>query len=229
MATKKKKSKTPVRRGKGRPVTDSNNVGAQALIEATIKLLKRAPPAKISAVELAREANVDPKLVRYYFGDKSSLMTAVIKHAAKELAQRRASSVDPRTSFHDRLQVRIKALVAVLAENPHLHEMLLQRVVYGEAAEQAQIEELRQPLMVEPCRELELLIKEGVAAGKLRMVDARYLYIAIIGMCEFPVNAFPIFSLLFGKSVAREEVLEGYAKFLGDLVYFGLAKRPREP
>jgi AcrR family transcriptional regulator len=229
MATKSKKAKkSPARRGAGRPLSDTNNVGAQGLIEATIKLLKRAPPAKISAVDLAREAKVDPKLVRYYFGDKSSLMTAVIMHAAKDLSQRRALPVDGRASFHERLQIRIKSLVEVLAENPHLHEMLLQRVVYGEAAELSQIEELRQPLMVEPCRELELLIKEGAAAGKLRMVDARYLYIAIIGMCEFPVNAFPIFSLLFGKAVKREEVLDGYARFLADLVYYGLAKRPKD-
>ena len=48
-------------------------------------------------------------------------------------------------------------------------------------------------------------------------------------MCEYPVNAFPVFKLLFGNGLSKPKVLEGYVDFLADLIYSGLATRNSHP
>ena len=62
----------------------------------------------------------------------------------------------------------------------------------------------------------------------MRPVDARYLYIAMAGMNEFAVNAFPLFELLGGKPGDRETTLKAYADFLVDLVLTGIAAKPQD-
>ena len=64
-----------VKRGKGRPAEQS--VGRDTLLETAKRLIKVLPPARVTISLIAREAGVDPALVRYYFGDRSKLLDPV--------------------------------------------------------------------------------------------------------------------------------------------------------
>ena len=59
----------PKKRGQGRPVSGENDVGRERLLAATEKLLRMMPPAHVTISRIAREANADPALIRYYFGN----------------------------------------------------------------------------------------------------------------------------------------------------------------
>src|SRR4249920_3443005 len=83
--------KAKEKRGQGRPVAGEKDVGAERLLDAAEKLLRELPPARVTITRIAQEASVDPALVRYYFGDRNSLMLAVVdrmtNHNASHTAQ----------------------------------------------------------------------------------------------------------------------------------------------
>jgi len=76
------------RRRQGRPHKDAPTVGREALIAATRNLTKTIPAGRITRLDIARAAGVDPALIRYYFGDKSKLLVAAVLQAGAELRER---------------------------------------------------------------------------------------------------------------------------------------------
>jgi AcrR family transcriptional regulator len=217
----------PKRRGKGRPPRGASNVGREAVITAARRLLKKMPPSKITRVDLSREAGVDPAMIRYYFGNKSSLITEVMLQIFQDLQARRATPGSETAPFRERLRQRIAALLEVLQENPHLHEMLLRRAVFGEEAASDEIQSIRQEYTFNSFHALSALIADGVRNGECRPIQVEYLHIALIGLSEFAVSGFPLFELLIGQSGDQRQVFARYADFLADLLVQGLA--PRDP
>ncbi len=218
------------RRPKGRPHADGPKVGREAVVAVTRRMLKEMSPSKMSRNEVAREAGIDPALIRYYFGDQNTLLTEVLlqitdeAHRRRELARRGQEAAGVTTQ--QKISARIDRLREMLTDNPHVHELVLDRVVYGKGATEEQIALLRDRWHRASLEELQGIIDEGVENGELRSVDARYLYIAMAGMNEFAVNAFPLFELLGCEPRDQETTLKDYAKFLVDLVLNGISAKP---
>ena len=74
MAAGRKKQE---RRGKGRPTASASGVGREALVSAARSLLQELPPAQVTSTAVAKRANADPALVRYYFGNRENLLFEV--------------------------------------------------------------------------------------------------------------------------------------------------------
>ena len=78
MSTKKfARSKLP--RRQGRPPSDNAQGLRDKIIAATRELLRTRPPDTISRADIARAATVDPALIRYYFGTRNDVLSAVAK------------------------------------------------------------------------------------------------------------------------------------------------------
>jgi hypothetical protein len=74
------------KRSQGRPTRNSKSaVGRDELIEATRRLLGEKPPSEIGRLDVARKADVDPALIRYYFGNLGNLMTEVTAMLTREM------------------------------------------------------------------------------------------------------------------------------------------------
>jgi AcrR family transcriptional regulator len=78
--------------------------------------------------------------VRYYFGDKTSLFTEVILCVADEL-RGRMNALPQSGPALGRLRDQLGAWLATFLENPHFHDLVVDRVFYGEdPAAQALVE-----------------------------------------------------------------------------------------
>jgi len=188
-------------------------------------LLKRVPPSKITRAALSREAGIDPGLVRYYFGNTSSLLTEVILQIFDELAANRALYKAAEAPFRERLRQRIQALTEALEENPHLHEMLIQRAVFGQQAMDKDVKRIRERYNSEGFASLGALIEDGVRRGECRPVNLPFLYLALIGLSEFFINAYPLFERISGSRPDQGNAIREYVDFLVDLLMEGLAPR----
>jgi hypothetical protein len=62
----------------------------------------------------------------------------------------------------------------------------------------------------------------------MRAVDGAFLYMALIGMCEFFVTGAPILKVAFGRDYDVAAVNRQYETFLVDYIVDGLHRRPRE-
>jgi AcrR family transcriptional regulator len=209
------------RRAQGRPARADAEATKALLVAATRALLREKKPARITREEIARRAGVDPALVRYYFGDKTSLLTEVILRVADEL-RGRMNALPKSGPPLERLREQLGAWLATFLENPHFHDLVVDRVFYGEdPAAQALLERFVRRAFPT----IESAVTAGIEAGEIRAVEPRFVYLAMVGLCEFFATARPLVEALFGRRRSAASLGRDYARFAADLLVDGLRRR----
>jgi len=211
---------SPSRRAQGRPTEAADAVGPEALINAAVALLKRLPPAKVTRAEVAREANVDPSLIRYYFSDRESLLLAVLHRVTSDRFYD-----TPRTNggtAADRLRELVRGFLSFNASYPFVHRLLIEEFApSSSSAAREAFHSLNQDAIAAYGE----IVKEGVKDGSLRRVDPVLLHIAVIGLCEFFLGSRVLLEDALGKSVTPASLTKRYADFITGLVVDGVGGR----
>jgi AcrR family transcriptional regulator len=208
----------PAKRGQGRPKNPQASVGRDGIINATRELLKQKAPNEVTRADIARFARVDPALIRYYFGTTDALLTAVAAQINSDMHARIRAAIETGGSSEEKLHLRIRAFLAMHAENPHLNQLVVQKIL-GSRHREARA--ARAEMVKDSVRTLEAILEEGRRAGRLRATDDRFLHIALIGMCDFFFTGHAVVEELFGPADGR--LLDAYGEFLTDLIVGGLA------
>jgi TetR/AcrR family transcriptional regulator len=206
------------RRRPGRPSASQKAPGKVGIVAAARRLLEKAPPHRVTNVMIAREAGVDPALVRYYFASRAELLIAVVEHIISTWV---SAHQPPSAAPAERLAAGIRGMV----DFAH-GARSLQRLMIEECAES------KLPAVRQRVRELNT---RGVASfarclgqdepRPLVPVDPLLLYIAIIGMSEFFVAALPMILPLLPAKHDASKFAERYKSFIVHLVLDGLKPR----
>ena len=205
---------TAKRRRQGRPA--DKGVGREAVIGAARRLLAELPPAAVSLSLIAREANVDPALIRYYFGDRANLLLAVVQDMLAEAPADHAGAASGPVSLRERIGSSHRFTRS--ARN-------MQRLMIDELAE-AESEEVRaahRELNVGAIEAYRGLLHGG--GEELREVDPLFLYLTIIGIFDFYVSAQPVVRAVTPEGTDYEKMGEAFEEFVADLLLNGLRKR----
>jgi AcrR family transcriptional regulator len=210
-------------RGQGRPAVESS-VGKAALIAAAREALKRKTPGEITFIEIAKIANVDPALIRYYFGQLGDLFAAAAAEINKELRAKLAALITQRGSVRERLRARIQVYLDVFRGDPHFHKL---SVDHGYLSN-TENKRVLQMLLRQSVEELDELVAEGIRNGELRPVDARFLQIMIGSSSEFLFSASPIVQAIVGPEAEKPDFAKRYAQLLTDLVSASPGKAPKK-
>jgi TetR/AcrR family transcriptional regulator len=210
-------------RGTGRPKNQGTTVGRDMLIDKTCELLKTTQPSEITRAMVARETGVDPSLIRYYFSNRSTLLTA----AARRVSERYQEMLDAAAARSDgsarsQLSERIRALVELLATYPYFHRLFVEEIM-GSDSEDARA--VFEAITARGSTSYDAIIKNGVDSGAFRQVDTAMLFAAIIGMSEFFKPGTRVIEQARGHSVPEEDLRESYARFICDLVIDGIGTR----
>jgi TetR/AcrR family transcriptional regulator len=226
-AAKRPAGKSTVRGGKqrgiGRPAAGQQTVGREALITRTCEMLMQMPPNRITRAEVARHMNVDPSLIRYYFRDRSTLLLAAVARLTAELSrlmeeELARSDLTPAS----RLRARVSALLKLNVTYPFFHRLMIDELV-----------NLNTPAAV---RFVDQLTREGVAGyaeiietgvreGVFRHTNVPFLFLAVIGMCEFFINGMPILRIAMGKDFDQRAISQRYREFICDMILDGLRSK----
>jgi AcrR family transcriptional regulator len=205
-------------RGIGRP-TNKGSIGKEVLIEKTAQLLRTLPPEKLSLTAAAQAANVHLTLLKYYFQDRTRLLTEVARHLTVTLGKKVEAAEDDRPPPPERLRIRIDAMVDFYVENPFYHRLMVEIIA-----------ETEDPLAVElinlwMSRTLEIyrgIMADGVEQGSLRPLDVPYTYLAMMGQCEqFHYSR----RLLPDRAAEPADAAKRYKAFLYDFVFNGIGAR----
>jgi TetR/AcrR family transcriptional regulator len=207
------------RRGKGRPAAGQQNVGRDALIDRTCELLKQMPPNKITRAEVARQMRVDPSLIRYYFRDRETLLLAAVEKVTAEFNvmlahENEASDGTPES----RLRARISAFLKFEIRYPFFNRLLIDEIAHLDAPSSVQFLD---SLTKNAVASYASIINAGVKAGSFRQSDPTFLFMAVVGICEFFVNGRPILRIAQGTQFDEHES-DRYAEFICDLLLNGL-------
>jgi AcrR family transcriptional regulator len=210
IATRKKKT-----RGIGRP-THKGSIGKEVLIEKTAQLLRTLPPEKLSLTAAAQAANVHLTLLKYYFQDRTRLLTEVARHLTVTLGKKVEAAEAGSTAPPERLRIRIDAMVDFYFENPFYHRLMVEIMA-----------ETEDPLATElinvwMSRTLDIyrgIMDAGVEQGSLRPLDVSFTYLAMMGLCEqfhYSLRLFP------DRAAEPADAARRYKAFLYDFVFNGL-------
>jgi AcrR family transcriptional regulator len=212
------------RRGIGRPAAGPHTVGREALIEHTCQLLSQLPPNRITRAEVARRMGVDPSLIRYYFRDRSTLLLAAVERLTAEFCRIRDRELAQAGNEPEgKLRARIAALLQFEIAYPFFHRLLIDEFVH-----------MKSPAVVRYLHELttrsldaySAMLDSGFDARVFRRSDSTFLFLAVIGMCEFFVKATSILRIAAGKNVDQRSLSVRYRDFVCDLLLNGLKLRP---
>jgi AcrR family transcriptional regulator len=205
-------------RGIGRP-TNKGSIGKEVLIEKTAQLLRTVPPEKLSLTAAAQAANVHLTLLKYYFQDRTRLLTEVARHLTVTLGKRVEAAEDDRPAPPERLRIRIDAMVDFYVENPFYHRLMVEIIA-----------ETEDPLAAElinhwMSRTLEIyrgIMADGVQQGSLRPLDVSFTYLAMMGLCEQFHHSLRLFG---DRATERADAAKRYKAFLYDFVFNGIGTR----
>ena len=207
----------PAKRGQGRPVTGENDVGRERLLIATEKLLRTMPPARVTISRIAREANVDPALVRYYFGNRAALLVAVVDRVTAHPQRNTQPKDKPTVALAD----HIARTVQLVRRAPFLHRLINDELNdVGTEETRTRVRGMNLDL-VEYYRSL--LQNDG--GRELVETDPLFLYVAVLGVSDFFASAEPLIRELLPDDIDMEDVSADFQAFLIRLILDGLRKR----
>jgi AcrR family transcriptional regulator len=189
------------------------------LIEIACDVLKSKPPSDITRASVAREANVDPGLIRYYFQNRDSLMRMAAETLTQRLQARGAAAAgQPGLSGFEKISERVRALLAFKVENPFYHRLMMEEMAPSQDPESRALFMGIAGAAIERYRKY---LEEGANEGEIRQVNPALLYIAIIGLCDYYVIAAPALAPFVGET-NQDKLMQIYGEFICDLLLNGL-------
>ena len=211
------------RRSPGRPAASGLSVGADAIVLKACELLREVAPRELSLVRLARYAAVDRSLIRYYFTDRSGLLLAAARHLFGVL-RGRLDSVEMRQADDPENRIREMAveLLEFQIEHPFFHRLMIDEVVNSP---KPQAQAFFRTFTAQGVQSFRDMAAATARRGTARTHDGVFLYLAIIGICEFFVTGRPILRVAFGEDFDAADINQQYARFLRDYVIDGIRKR----
>lgn len=210
----------PRQRARGRPRDNGASVGADAIVLEVCQLLRQVAPGDVTILRVAQHAGVDRSLIRYYFKNRSSLLLAAARHLFAQLQSELAVLERiPPDDPEEKIRESARALLRFQIRHPYFHRLMVDEVVNSEHPEALGFFKSFTGTGVGHHRDIADTIARHTG---MRRVDGAFLYMALIGMCEFFVTGAPILKVAFGRDYDVEAVNRQYEKFLADYVVDGL-------
>lgn len=209
--------KKAARRGKGRPTASGSGVGRDALISAARELLQELPPAQVTSTAIARRANADPALVRYYFGNRENLLFEVASQIGNETNRPPPDEGDP---------------IELLAEMVHSTFKFTRSAKHMQRLMIEELDSASSPEVRERMREWNRVpvsyyakLRELDSERRLRDFDPLFMYLAVVGISDFFASGAPLIELLVPPGTDMVELGQRYEAFVVRLVLDGLKAR----
>lgn len=219
MAKKQGAAQQKPKRNPGRPFSADASDAREAILQAACRLLKDNLPTKVTNSMIAREAGADPALIRYYFGDRSSLLLAAVEELMKNIRQPAPPSPMDIEAF---VSWRVDATLHFARMARSMQRLMVDELAEGGTAEVREAIRVRNKGLVDRYAS----ILKSQVGGEIVDVDPLFLHVAILGVCEFFTAAQSIILPLAEPGTDPVELADRYEAFVIDLFLNGLRRRP---
>lgn len=210
------------KRSRGRPSIKKGAVGREAILVAARQLLEKLPPHQVPNVLIARKAGVDPALVRYYFGNREELLFAVVEHI---IATWTATHPPPDAPPAERLSAHIADMFDFSRRVRSMQRLMIDGCAEARTPSvRARVRELNSDAVRNYAQYLH---PDGDDVES--SPDPLFMYIAVIGLCEFFFAAQAMILPLAPKHLDAGELARRYETFIRGLVLDGLRSRLESP
>jgi len=197
--TQVKHSAAPLERPRGRPIdTGQQNLKTQ-ILDTAEQLFTDHGYAATSIRNIADNAGVNPALVHYYFGNKHTLLEAVLQHSLEPMVKALASL---KTRESASIEDIATLLIPMAAAHPNIPRLLTREVLLpGGEMQDFFLEHLAPQLG----GALPALLESEKNAGKLRAdIDPAYAALMVLAVCFFPFIARSLAEPVFGINLGTD-------------------------
>ncbi len=199
--------------------------GARAqLLDTASAIMREGDVSDISLSELSLRSGLNSALVKYYFGNKSGLLKALLDRDWRAIV----SSVDALVARdgwgpETKLRRHISKVVDTFYAVPYLNRLTMRLVGESDEAEARRIADCYlSPLY----RAYEQLIGDGVRAGAFRPIDPQLFYFTVTGAVDRFFSARLVLRHCFGQDTLTEELRDRYREHTIDIIMAGILARP---
>lgn len=181
----------------GRPARgESADDVRRRLVAVARELFAKRGFGEVGIREIAREADVTPGMISYYFGDKLGLYEAMLGSVFEELLGRVRELAAQPDDGTGPLVALVRMYIATIASQPWVPALLLREIVTGDSAARARFIER---FATRAAALIPGLVAAEVASGELRSdLEPKLAVLSLFGMCIFPFLAHPLTGKVLG-------------------------------
>ena len=199
--------------------------GARDLLLATAsQIMREGDQVDISLSELSLRSGLNSALVKYYFGNKAGMLTALLDRDMVTIVR----SVDALMAKDDmppeeKLRRHISRCIDTYYAVPYLNRLLMRLVRDSDDGESQRIaDKYLTPLRVA----YERLISAGVARNIFRPVDPQLFYFTVTGAADRFFSARLVLRHCYGQDTLTEELRDRYREHTVDFIMAGILAHP---
>lgn len=192
---------------------------SEQLLQAAGDLMSERGISDISLSEIAQRSGLNSSLIKYYFGNKSGLMIALLRRAMKPGLEQLEHLVKSRATPTDKLRIHISGMVTTYFRFPYVNRLMHQILADDELKfGLIMAEEFGRPV----AEAQRLILEEGVKLGYFRPVDPMLFYFEITGACDTLFYQRYALRYIFNIDVVDDTLRRRYADHLFGIVMKGL-------
>jgi TetR/AcrR family transcriptional regulator len=196
-----------------------NGTARDQLLNAASRIMRDGDTINLSLSELSLRAGLNSALVKYYFGNKSGLMLAVLDRDMSNIVASLEALVIKEMEPEEKLRRHLSGVIDTYYDYPYLNRLLMQ-LVRDSAPEEA--ERIANLYLRPIAAAYDKLIAQGVKAGIFRAVDPQLFYFTVTGAADSFFSARLVFRHCFGQENISEKMRDRYREHTIDVIMRGL-------
>lgn len=204
----------------------SHSASHALLLQTASEIMRDGDIIDVSLSELSQRSGLNSALVKYHFGNKAGLLTALLDRDWCAIVE----SVDALVardgwSPEAKLRRHISRVIDTFYAVPYLNQLTMRMVRDSDEAEARRIaDSYLSPLY----RAYEQLIGQGVETGAFRPIDPQMFYFTLTGAVDRFFSARLVLRHCFGQDTLTEDLRDRYREHTIDIVMAGILARPEQ-
>ena len=193
------------------------------MLETASAIMRDGDTVDISLSDLSQKCGLNSALVKYHFGNKAGLLSALLDRDWQAIVR----SVDALVAKDDmdpeaKLRRHISKVIDTFYAVPYLNRLTMRMVRESDDAEARRIADCYlSPLY----RAYEQLIGEGMEAGVFREIDPQLFYFTVTGAVDRFFSARLVLRHCFDQDSLTEELRDRYREHTIDIIMAGILAR----
>jgi TetR/AcrR family transcriptional regulator len=187
----------------------------EQLLDAASEIMREGDTIDLSLSELSLRAGLNSALVKYYFGNKNGLMQALLDRDMGKIIVDLSALVAKDLPPEEKLRRHISGVIDTYYTFPYLNRLMMRMIRDSAPAEATRIaDRFLKPIS----KAYEVLIADGVKAGKFRSVDPQLFYFTVTGAADRFFAARLVLRHCYDQSDITPEMRDNYREHTIGLV-----------